>query len=489
MARSTAARPERLTSFESAANYADVSTRSIRRWIAAGLLPGYRVGPRLVKGSIHGGKTKLEVRWFGTAKPQVVIPEVLGGQVMKGAPAGSAMAAALAYDAANPLPPMYTTPTASPPGLPSLPSVPSRPSVPSQPDEAADTERELRRLRVREAARIAFAAEQGGGTEPPARTGLDAFLAVPDEPVRYRVDGLWPAGGRVIGAAQFKAGKSVLNHNLIRSLADGTPFLGHFPVTPPEGRIVLLDLELYGPTLRRWLRDQGIENTGQVDVIPVRGRVASLAILDPTVRTAWAKELRAAGAAVVILDCLRPALDAFGLDENKDAGRWLIAFDAMLADAGVSEALVTHHMGHAGERTRGDSRLRDWPDAEWRLVRQQPDDPGEQPDPSAPRFLTAYGRDVDVPEGALSYDEATRRLTFVGGNRRDARNDLPTEQSVAVVVEQKGLTGNSVDHRLQRRGLSRRRSPTSGRPRPRHSSATAATAWMPVAGAYTLRRR
>ena len=32
-----------------AAAYADVSTRTIRRWIAAGMLPGYRLGPRLVK--------------------------------------------------------------------------------------------------------------------------------------------------------------------------------------------------------------------------------------------------------------------------------------------------------------------------------------------------------------------------------------------------------------------------------------------------------
>jgi excisionase family DNA binding protein len=32
-----------------AAAYADVSTRTIRRWIAAGTLPGYRVGPRLIK--------------------------------------------------------------------------------------------------------------------------------------------------------------------------------------------------------------------------------------------------------------------------------------------------------------------------------------------------------------------------------------------------------------------------------------------------------
>lgn len=42
-------RPRRLTSVQAAADYADVSTRSIRRWIASGLIPGYRVGPRLVK--------------------------------------------------------------------------------------------------------------------------------------------------------------------------------------------------------------------------------------------------------------------------------------------------------------------------------------------------------------------------------------------------------------------------------------------------------
>lgn len=41
--------PQRLTSVASAAAYADVSPRTIRRWISAGLIPGYRVGPRLVK--------------------------------------------------------------------------------------------------------------------------------------------------------------------------------------------------------------------------------------------------------------------------------------------------------------------------------------------------------------------------------------------------------------------------------------------------------
>lgn len=45
----SARRPERLTSVQNAANYGDVSTRTIRRWIASGVIPGYRVGPRLVK--------------------------------------------------------------------------------------------------------------------------------------------------------------------------------------------------------------------------------------------------------------------------------------------------------------------------------------------------------------------------------------------------------------------------------------------------------
>ena len=44
-----APRPRRLTSIQAAADYADVSTRSIRRWIARGELPAYRVGPRLIR--------------------------------------------------------------------------------------------------------------------------------------------------------------------------------------------------------------------------------------------------------------------------------------------------------------------------------------------------------------------------------------------------------------------------------------------------------
>jgi excisionase family DNA binding protein len=45
-------RPTRLTSVAKAAEFADVSPRTIRRWISLGRLPGYRVGPRLLKVSL-----------------------------------------------------------------------------------------------------------------------------------------------------------------------------------------------------------------------------------------------------------------------------------------------------------------------------------------------------------------------------------------------------------------------------------------------------
>lgn len=42
-------RVRRLAGIAAAADYNDVSTRTIRRYIAEGRIPGYRVGPRLVK--------------------------------------------------------------------------------------------------------------------------------------------------------------------------------------------------------------------------------------------------------------------------------------------------------------------------------------------------------------------------------------------------------------------------------------------------------
>lgn len=281
-----------------------------------------------------------------------------------------------------------------------------------------------RRESARRAARAALDAEaaQSGIARIPAPTTLADLLAEPDDPVTFRIDKLLPSGGRALFYGPRKAGKSSIEQDLVRCLVDGEPFLGRYTVTPPEGAVGLIDDELSRSQLRRWLRDKGIRNADKVSLFPIRGNVAAFNILDDATRTAWADRLRAAGITFLIVDCLRPVLDALSLDENHDAGRFVVAFDALLDEAGVSEAVLTHHTGHAGDRARGDSRLMDWPDALWRLGTEKPDDP------FAPRFFSAFGRDVAEPERRLSFDPLTRRLSA-----GDTRGEGALSDACAVV--------------------------------------------------------
>ena len=293
-------------------------------------------------------------------------------------------------------------------------------SVAKYPAGLSDEELRARRVTLevererarREARRRLDAEERGALAEPEIRTLADR-LANPLPPVRWRIERFHPADARVMLVAQFKGGKTTLRDNWVRSLVDGDPFLGREPVTPTTGNVAVLDLEMGARQMDDWLCDQRIEHSGRVIPIPLRGKAATFNILDDGIRAQWATRFRDHGITYPILDCLRPALDALGLDEHGEAGRFLVAFDALLAEAGITEALVIHHMGHSNERARGDSRLRDWPDVEIRLVRQSDD-------PASPRFLAAYGRDVDQRECALDYDPTTRRLTLAGGDRRDA---------------------------------------------------------------------
>lgn len=307
------------------------------------------------------------------------------------------------------------------------------------------------KLRVQADAKAIILAEHAATIVIPTLIGLGEFLAVPDEPVSYLIDNLWPTGGRVIMAAAYKAGKTTGVGNIIKSLADGQQFLGTFNVTPPTGQIVLLDTEMSESQHRRWLRALGIENQHKVRLISLRGKMAAANFLDPAIRSRWVTDLQAVGCSVLILDCLRPVLDAIGLSEDKDAGKFLVAFDTLLAEAGIGEALVVQHMGHLGERTRGDSRLRDWPDAEWKITRQAE---GQQAaESNAPRFFSAFGRDVDVAEGAITFDPITRLLAYSEGSRQQARAASTTAAALPDVLKlleqtSEELSGRAIGERL-----------------------------------------
>ncbi|AUS30093.1 hypothetical protein C1M55_31590 (plasmid) [Rhodococcus qingshengii] len=299
---------------------------------------------------------------------------------------------------------------------------------------------ELSKMLVREEARDRLNARKNADLlkSITAPISLVEFLAIPDEPAKYRIDELFPVGGRIMLSAQFKAGKTTTVGNLIRSLVDGDDFLGKF-ATHKVGRVTLLDNELDARTLRSWLRDQKIQNTASVHVQPMRGRVGTFNIIDPTVRARWAKMLQ--GTDLLILDVLRPVLDALGLDENRDAGKFLVAFDALLADAGIQEAAVIHHMGHSGERSRGDSRLQDWPDALWRLVRQSEE-------PNSARYFSAFGRDVDIAEGLLAYDVRNRSLTYASGSRKDAVEAAAIPDIIDFLKTNPGASGREIEFEM-----------------------------------------
>ena len=270
------------------------------------------------------------------------------------------------------------------------------------------------RLRVTEAARRMVSAERAAQAPPPAPVDLGEFIAAhADDEASWLLEDLWPLGGRVMLTAPAKGGKTTMMGNLVRTLADGAPFLDRFaPVNLSEtgGRVVLLDTEMTEGHLARWLRAVQVRHPERVRVVSLRGRVQTLDPTEPANRAQWARIL--AGAQTVILDPVGPVLAALGLEENSstDVGGFFTGWDALMAEAGVQNSLIVHHHGHGGERARGSSKFADSCDALWTLTRK-----GDADD--APRYFRAMGRDVSVPEGVLEFTPSTRALSYAEGNR------------------------------------------------------------------------
>lgn len=304
----------------------------------------------------------------------------------------------------------------------------------------------LRQMVHREAKRR-IAAETRA--EAPDGDVLTDLLEQEDEDISYRCDRIWPADGDVLVTAQAKAGKTTLSHNLARSLCDGVPFLGEFAIQPiaPGKRLGILDAEMSPSMIRAWFRRQKVRNTDRLIIWSVKGKVSSFNILDDAVRAEWVARLVAASVEVLLIDCLAPIVIACGLDEKDGLAVLLPAIDALKAEAGLSEVVLIHHMGHTDERARGDSRLLGWYTAEWKLVTGRAEDYGDEfaSDPSRPRYFQAYGRDVEVPEGKLTLSAGTGHMTIETGlgRRTDIAQTL-MEPVQRFVMANPGCTQNAI---------------------------------------------
>jgi hypothetical protein len=229
---------------------------------------------------------------------------------------------------------------------------------------------------------------------------LDAFLMEPPSGQRYDVQNLLPGDGNSTLCAPKKIGKTTMMGEVIRSFADGEPFLAQFAVQPAV--VGVWDYEMGDDQHRIWLGDLGIRNTRNVHRLSLRG-------VGPSFRSEefrkWAVEwLRSRGIQVWILDPAHRAATGYSgttRDPNEAVQEFTEELERVKEEAGVRNIVLPIHTGLHGEHARGAARWGDWPDAIWTLKK---DDAGL-------RTLSAEGRDVDLPETPLCFDRETRLLT------------------------------------------------------------------------------
>jgi hypothetical protein len=310
-------------------------------------------------------------------------------------------------------------------------------------------QRRFAELRILEDAKLLLAAHKAGQAHPLDAINLTEFLTQPDEQEQYRITGLWPSQGRVLLAAAAKSGKTTtVVGNLLPSLVDGRPFLGEHSSHPVTGKVIYLNMEVGERTIRNWMRRAGIINTDQVSVVNLRGKASALTLNTDQGRQRFAAFLRDQQAEAVILDPLAPLLATLGLDENSntDVALFFSWWSEVLNLAQVTDDLVVHHTGHAGQRSRGASRLLDEPDAIWTLTKGLGTDPEDDEllGSTQPRFLSAYGRDVDKAEEGLDYDPDTGLLTYNGRNRSQTKTAGKLDHLIELLKDQTPRTKNQI---------------------------------------------
>lgn len=325
------------------------------------------------------------------------------------------------------------------------PSITS-PPVDGEDVAAAELAERVRKIRLEREARRLADADEHPPPAPPTSTSLRDLLAEEPSAVKYRIEDMWPTNGKILITAPKKSGKTTLIGNLVRCLADGSPFLvsntfaGHqgFEVAPLDDRkVMVLDFEMTRDMLRTWLADQRIQNLDAIEIELMRGRTWDPR--DHQQRKQWAAYLRSMNVGTLLVDPIGPVLHGLGIEENSNSevGALLTALDRLCHEADVDELAVVHHAGHGAEqRSRGASVFLGWPDATWELKRET--------DGSTLRFLSAEGRDVLLPETALTYDWATRRLALGTGGRTEARSAGDAEIIAAIVAESPGKSVNEL---------------------------------------------
>nr|ABP44459.1 hypothetical protein Mflv_1981 [Mycolicibacterium gilvum PYR-GCK] len=303
---------------------------------------------------------------------------------------------------------------------------------PRQEDEYADY---LRAERLAQAAqadarRLEAAAFWTPPPYPPS--AYDQLTETPPE-VDWIVRDLWVGNAQV--NAQKKSGKTTLLMNAAVALLTGQPFLGQFEVNvDSDCRVGYLNMELTKGQFNRWLREMDVPDDATKRLELYHGRELGRLDLANDVVAEWLiRWLRETGVSVLLMDPLGSFYDQpSGGDPNAAYLRWWACLERVVLEAGLRGVLIAHHAGYSeegGNRARGASAMMDKPDVNLTYRYNV----GEGSHTDAPvdtkRYLSAFGRDVDIHEFELEYSAPTRLLTVTGrGGRVDAELERQAER-------------------------------------------------------------
>lgn len=253
-----------------------------------------------------------------------------------------------------------------------------------------------------------------------------AYEQLADEPpdVDWIFGDVWSGIAQV--NAQKKSGKTTLLMNAAASLVTGEPFLGRFEVeAESDCRVGYLNMELTKAQFNRWLSDMALPEDALKRLVPYHGREHGRLDLTNDAAAEWVvRWLRSTGISVLVMDPLGSFYDQpSGGDPNAAYLRWWERLEHVVLLADLRGVLIAHHTGYSedgGNRARGASAMMDKPDVNLTYRYEAGEGSYTDAPRDSKRYLSAFGRDVDVSEFEVDYDPMRRLLRVTGGGSRAA---------------------------------------------------------------------
>ena len=275
----------------------------------------------------------------------------------------------------------------------------------------------------------------------PTPETLDDMVAARGDGALYRFDGLTLVEGNTLVCGSNKAGKTERTLEIVRSLLTGEDLFGEFEVsTPLEGDVLYVNYELSKDQFANWLETLGIPS-GRIKYLNLRGY--NNVPLTTDVGAEWLLS-HCGNVETLVLDPAARMIQAAGItDENSNDGIKPLCgrLDEIKKQGGIRDLIIPIHANQwvYPLRPRGADYWGSWMDSQITIEKSF--------DTKAKKhrwFVSAFGRDIDVPRSQLHRDDSTHLC----------RVDTPTTVEVdpnnplSVSIGEKrgpGRPGKSVD--------------------------------------------